>query len=519
VDAPHSSLTLDMRVHRILTLIAFLLVAWAPRAHAHVGSPDIVHEGTAGPYRVLVSVVPPQVIPGVAEVEVESADPDVREVKLVPMPLQGDGAHFAPTPDEARPIAGASTSYLGRLWMMSAGSWQVRVTVDGARGPGELVVPVPALPRRTAGMQATLSAVLLALLVLLVCGVVSIVGASVAEAALAPGKRPTPSQIRRSRVARLIAAGLTVLAVWGGNVWWNTEARAYEHYVYKPIGMIARIEKETLALQLLDPGWLSTRLLDDLVPDHDHLMHLYMVRVPEMDRVYHLHPTVTESGRYVHTLPPEIPAGHYQLYADVVHATGLPETAVAEIDLPSGTGPPYPDPDDADGRAPPISTADLTRTSSPLTTGTMFFVRDAGPLRADRVERLSFRIEDEKGGPAKDLELYMGMLGHAAILRHGGGTFAHIHPSGSVPMAALAVAAEGPDPKSSAAPENDDMAHMPDMGNMPGMSDMPNRREDAALPSVVSFPYRFPGPGAYRIFVQVKRRGRIETGAFDVNVQ
>jgi hypothetical protein len=31
----------------------------------------------------------------------------------------------------------------------------------------------------------------------------------------------------------------------------------------------------------------------------------------------------------------------------------------------------------------------------------------------------------------------------------------------------------------------------------------------------VSFPYGFPKPGEYRMFVQIKRAGRIETGVFD----
>jgi hypothetical protein len=154
----------------------------------------------------------------------------------------------------------------------------------------------------------------------------------------------------------------------------------------------------------------------------------------------------------------------------------------------------------------------------------MLFVREAAPLRADRVERLAFRVDDERGEPAKDLELYMGMQGHAAILRHDHGTFAHIHPSGSVPMAALAVASQAvasqsADPNPRAPSKNhgaDRMKDMPGMADMPGMPDM--EKEDA-LPSVVSFPYRFPGPGTYRIYVQVKRRGRIETGTFDATVE
>jgi hypothetical protein len=39
------------------------------------------------------------------------------------------------------------------------------------------------------------------------------------------------------------------------------------------------------------------------------------------------------------------------------------------------------------------------------------------------------------------------------------------------------------------------------------------------LPAVVSFPFGLPERGDYRIFVQVKRDGRIDTGAFDARVE
>jgi hypothetical protein len=95
------------------------------------------------------------------------------------------------------------------------------------------------------------------------------------------------------------------------------------------------------------------------------------------------------------------------------------------------------------------------------------------------------------------MQLYMGMSGHAAFVKSDGSVFAHIHPSGSAPMPALALAN----------PSNPHAGHM-----MPSMPDMAG----GGPPPEVAFPYGFPQPGAYRIFVQVKRGGVIEAGAFDV---
>jgi hypothetical protein len=39
------------------------------------------------------------------------------------------------------------------------------------------------------------------------------------------------------------------------------------------------------------------------------------------------------------------------------------------------------------------------------------------------------------------------------------------------------------------------------------------------IPAGVSFPYGFPKPGPYRIFVQMKRGGQVVTGVFSVRVE
>ena len=475
------------------SLLLWLAVCSA--ALAHVGSPDVFYDGKAGPYRLLVAVRPPAVIPGVAEVEVRSMSPDVREVRVVPLRLTGPGAQFAPTPDVAQRSKEDLQFYTGSLWLMGFGAWQVRVTADGAQGKGELSVPVPAMATRSSTMQKGMGALLVALMLVLVAGVVSIVGASVREAQLEPGVAPPEKIRKRANVVMGVTFALVCLAVYLGWKWWDAEATAYAGNVYKPLQMSATVNgKGRLQLELQDTGWFRFSKLDDLVPDHGHLMHLYIISAPTMDRVWHLHPEETEPGAFAMDLP-AMPAGRYRFYADVVHSNGLGETGTTEAEIPAVAGAP-PSADDAAGSGTTVSQADFNRTVSPLAGGyRMVWERSAAPLRAKRAELFQFRVEDANGKPARDMELYMGMPGHAAFVCDDFTVFAHVHPSGSAPMAAMMMTRDSA-----------------------GMHNMDSMRMDGP-PAVVSFPYGFPRPGNYRIFVQVKRAGKVETGIFDARVE
>ena len=96
-----------------------LLFALVSACRAHVGSPDVFYEGSAGPYRMLVTIRPPQVVPGVAEVEIRSASPDVREIRVAPVPLTGPAAHYPPTPDILKRSTEDPQFYTGAVWLMA----------------------------------------------------------------------------------------------------------------------------------------------------------------------------------------------------------------------------------------------------------------------------------------------------------------------------------------------------------------------------------------------------------------
>lgn len=393
------------------------------------------------------------------------------------MPLTGDGRKFAPTADVATRSAADANLFRGQLWMMALGSWQVKVSVEGDRGNGVVSVPVAALATEAKGMDRNLGRLLFGLMVFLVVGLVSIAAAAVRESTLAVGAATPPALRTKSVVVMLGTSALVVGGLYVGSQWWGQEAANYGRKVYKPLRLTATVRPDrVLALQLSDPGWLPLRKLDDLALDHDHLMHLYAIREPDLDAVFHLHPEQVQTGAFEMALPP-MPAGRYKLFADIVHASGLGETPVGEMEI-SGSG------------GTPLSGDNAGGMVAPLEDGTrMVWVQGESRVRAGEVQRFVFRIEDAAGKPLDDLEPYMGMAGHAAFVSRDFTRFAHIHPVGSAPMAALMLT-----------------------DSMEGMHEMPNRAE-------VSFPYAFPAAGRYRIFVQMKREGRIETGAFDVDVR
>jgi hypothetical protein len=225
-------------------------------------------------------------------------------------------------------------------------------------------------------------------------------------------------------------------------------------------------------------------------------MHLYAIRQPGLDVIYHLHPEQSEPDEFRVQLP-SMPAGDYKLYADVVHEDGLPETLTTAIHLPKWIDGSEARPlsgDDAQAETRPVGSTALGDTFALPDGYRMTRIHDGAPLRARQGTEFRFELLAPDGSRPKDMVPYMGMLGHAAFVKTDGTVFAHIHPSGTVSMAAFALA-QG----------NDPMAGM----NMVGI------KMDPTLPNEVAFPYGLPTPGKYRIFVQMKHGETVETGVFD----
>jgi hypothetical protein len=222
-----------------------------------------------------------------------------------------------------------------------------------------------------------------------------------------------------------------------------------------------------------------------------------------MDRMWHLHPERIEGGAFAERLP-AMPAGHYQIFADIVDKNGFPWTLVGNVELPGITGTASQG-DDSGWQGTRLSTPFPETTTAPLPDGgRMVWEGDHETVKANVPASLRFRVERKDGLPARDLEPYMGMVAHAEVVSSDLSVFAHIHPSGSVPMAALDLANAGLMTRSDAG----------SMGMAMAMGDSP-----APLGPEFKFAYGFPRTGDYRIFVQIKRAGQVETAVFDAHVQ
>jgi hypothetical protein len=499
---------------RIASLAAVVLVC-----SAHVGSPDVWYEGSAGPYHVVVRIVTPGVVPGVAKVFARIAGAGVEQVTV--QANRFDALAAAPPPEIAQPVDGDPGMYAAPLWIMTGGSNSVTVDVRGALGSGKAVIPVVVVASRRLALDPKLGAVLGVVGVFLFVGLVTIIGAAVRESSLPPGQAPDAGRRWKARTAMALSTALFALALFGGSRWWNLEDTRFNNSIYKPLTASGTIESaaggtvldlrisDSLWTMRNDTMWLRTHRSSrwtPLIPDHGKLIHVFMIREPDLLAFAHLHPPTSDSVSFRSTLPP-LPSGRYRVYGDIVHESGFTETVSTKVDLPEATkiGQRTADPDDAFR----YSAAAPNGTRAVLEDGSVMTLENGGARFIEGKDAsLRFSVVGTDGKPLT-LEPYIGMAGHAVVTRDDGAVFVHLHPSGTISMASqLAITMRQP---------GDTIAGR--LGQRIKASEGMHPVVSVPENGVVSFPYAFPKPGKYHMWVQVRHAGRILTGAFAFEVE
>ena len=403
-------------VKKISWLFLAAAVLAPPALRAHIGSPAAIFDGTAGPYPVRVIVLPPPVVPGRAEINIRLLEDEPDPVKITVLPVNWrTGVDGAPPPDVALPVSGEPSLRHAELWLMTSGSYSVQVTVSGVRGSGLVIVPVLSVATERLPMSEVLSGMLTALGALLFVGAVMIVHAGARDSGRAADAPPTRRQVRHSYLATAAAILVFALLLYEGKRWWDADDRNYRtNEIYRALPLAATPfqaagGQEVINLRVADdaddPG---SPLL--LIPDHGKLMHLFMIREPQLDALAHLHPlpSVSPQRRFLGIAVSAAAGGALPpLHADLTYETGFAATLTTTVDLPDTTGVPEAagpvrhDPDDSWFVGTPASSA----------SGDYHLVR-TGPtaIQAGQDLTLRFTVQDRAGQPIA-LEPYLGMLG------------------------------------------------------------------------------------------------------------
>jgi hypothetical protein len=460
----------------------------------------------------------PGVIPGVADINVQVAgEPPEQVTAMVNLFSANAGT---PPPDVAKPVEGGGGWYATRLWIMAPGSNSVTVGVRGSKGTGSVIVPVAAVPHRRLPLHRSLGIILGALGVFLFAGIVTIAGAAVRESVLPPGESPSARRMWGARGAMAGTAVFFGLLLFGGWAWWGGEDEGFQQRMYRPFSAAASVAREgarpVLQFEITDSGWAKRgdslwlsrhrqRAWSPLVTDHGKLMHLFLISESDMGAFAHVHPETVDSVHFTAPLS-ALPPGRYRVFADIVHETGFAKTLVTSVELPGGAVPNRgalaPDDGIYLGSAAAGDRATLPGGA------TIMWERGRAPLVEGAPAPLSFSVHEADGRPAS-LEPYLGMAAHAVVARDDGGVFIHLHPMGTISLAsqeAFTLQQQG-DTATGA------------IGSRIAANDSAMAAMTHPFPSGrVSFPYAFPQPGRYRIWIQVKRGGVVQTAAFDAYV-
>ncbi len=178
---------------------------------------------------------------------------------------------------------------------------------------------------------------------------------------------------------------------------------------------------------------------------HEKLMHVFVVR-DDLAYFAHEHPELTGPGAF--RLRYRFPApGRYRIFADVAPKDAGAQVLSAVVSVGGEAGA-------------------AAKAAAPAATRASLELPPEG-VRSGRTFTATVTLTDERGRPVKDLEPWLGAMGHLLLVNQDAETFAHAHP--------------------------DDRE--------PGVG------ENGRIPFLV----RLPKPGPYRGWLQFQRKGKVET--------
>jgi hypothetical protein len=236
----------------------------------------------------------------------------------------------------------------------------------------------------------------------------------------------------------------------------NKAPHGDHRHMVSNVTLMVQTEPETVSagkptkLKMMIHG-ADGKMVKDFAVIHEEKIHLIIVR-DGLDQFAHIHPKIDANGDLTTTY--SFPTGGtYRLYADHQPVGGSPSTPIAEVRV-SGATPPLP----------------ALKPDVP------------GPVKGDGLDAhvsvngamtggdatISFKISDPTGAAVKDLQPYLGAMGHLVVISQDGKQYVHAHPA----------------------------------------------EEKKSETGVVIFHAHFPNPGLYKGWGQFKRQGQVHVIPF-----
>ena len=278
-------------------------------------------------------------------------------------------------------------------------------------------------------------------------------------------------------------------------------------------GKIPVGQPTTWTLQITDAK--TGAPIDDFEVEMTKQMHLIVVK-NDLSWFNHIHPQFQGNGKFtVTTVLPS--AGTYKIYADYTRKSAGQEVPQCEFATAGATVTPTKVsivPDKMQGMW-LLNKFNAHPESEPDTKGGATYQVALMPMPMPIVSgqdtMLHFQVRDAEGKPVKDLQPYLGAMGHCVILSSDTGSYLHSHP--------MSENMEGMNHSMGGMKMGGDAK----MSDMKGMDhDMGAMRMDAPAPKSggpdVMFHTNFPKAGLYKVWGQFQHKGKIITASYVVNV-
>lgn len=227
-------------------------------------------------------------------------------------------------------------------------------------------------------------------------------------------------------------------------------------------------------------------ILKDFATVHEKIMHFILVR-KDLQNFQHIHPTFNAStGEFsVDVIFPT--DGPYRMFPDFTPAQSQDNPQLLSVTL-------YKDVEVGD-MSKYTTQSVIPDTSGKKTVGEYeisFLFPKQTELKPQN-ELIYSLVINKNGQPVKDLENYLGALGHSVILKEGTLDFIHTHP------------------KEMQSAGNTNQGH--------NMQMIGKETQVTTKGPQIDFKTSFPEPGTYRIFTQFQHQGKVLTVDYTVAIQ